>query len=151
MSAFAGSIGGAARNPLSPATLMTTAVPYALRVQVVAYTAEPGVPNAIAHTTMNYRIDLIGQTSYVRTKPIFSHTSIIFCIGLTSPITHNKESQTHLRQHTALVVCETELRPHTNATAAAPSPPSKPPQAHHTSSTAAAQQQHSSRQQQRRW
>ena len=29
---------------------------------------------------MNYRIDLIGQTSYVRTKPLFSHTSITFCI-----------------------------------------------------------------------
>ena len=42
-------------------------------MQFVAYTAGPGVPNAIAHTTMNYRIDLIGQTSYVRTKPIFSH------------------------------------------------------------------------------
>ena len=58
------------------------------------------------------------------------------CLLYTSPITQNKESQTHLRQHTALVVCETELRPHTNATAAAAAP-SKPPQAHHSSSTAA--------------
>ena len=66
------------------------------------------------------------------------------CLLYTSPITHNKESQIHLRQHTALVVCETELRPHTNATAAAP-PPSKPPLAHHISTTAAAHQQHSSR------
>ena len=46
--------------------------------------------------------------------------------------TRNKESQTNLLQHTALVVCETELRPHTNATAEAP-PPSKPPQQHHSS------------------
>ena len=61
------------------------------------------------------------------------------CLLYTSRITHNKESQTRLRQHTALVVCETELHPHTNATAAAP-PSSKPPQAHHTSTTAAAQQ-----------
>ena len=45
-------------------------LPYALRVQVVAYTAGPGVPNTIARTTMNYRIDLIGQTSYVHTKPV---------------------------------------------------------------------------------
>ena len=30
---------------------------------------------------MNYRIDLIGQTSYVRTKLIFSHTSILFCVS----------------------------------------------------------------------
>ena len=54
------------------------------------------------------------------------------CLLCTSPITRNKESQTHLLQHTALVVCETELRPRTNATTAAP-PPSKPPQKHHTS------------------
>ena len=69
------------------------------------------------------------------------------CLLYTSPITHNKESQTHLRQHTELVLCETELRPHTNATATA-APPSRSPQAHHSSSAAAAQEQ---RQQKRRW
>ena len=70
------------------------------------------------------------------------------CLLYTSRITHDKESQTHLRQHTALVVCETKVHPHTNSTAAAAAPPSKPPQAHYTSTTAAAQQK---RQQQRRW
>ena len=59
----------------------------------------------------------------------------------TSPKTYNKESPTHLRQHAALVLCETELRPHTNATAAAT--PSKPPQVNHSSSNT--QQQHISR------
>ena len=58
---------------------------------------------------------------------------------------HPQQRLTHLKQNTALVVCETEL-PHTNATAAAPQP-SKPPQANHSSTTAAPQQQ---RQQQRR-
>ena len=67
------------------------------------------------------------------------------CLLYTSPITHNTESQAHLRQHTALVVCETELRPHTNATAAAAPPPSKPPKAHHTSTTTATLRQHSSK------
>ena len=52
------------------------------------------------------------------------------CLLYTSPSSHRKEWQTHLLQHTALVVCETERRPHTNATAAAP-PPSKPPQQQH--------------------
>ena len=57
------------------------------------------------------------------------------CLLYTPPIIHNKESQTHLRQHTALVVCETKLRPHTNATAAAP--PSKPRQRTTAAETAA--------------
>ena len=87
-----------------------------------------------------------------RTKYHISPLPVLYLVLYLSAvhvtITHNKESQTHLRQHTALVVCETELCPHTNATAAPP-PPSKPPQAHHSSSTAAAAQQQS--QQQRRW
>ena len=65
---------------LGPVAL--TLLPYALRVQDIAYAAGPGVPNAIAHTIMNYRIDLIGQISYVRTKPILPHKSMIFCFSL---------------------------------------------------------------------
>ena len=80
-----------------------------------------------------------------RTKYHMSPLPILYLVWYLSAvhvtITHNKESQTHVRQHAVLVVCETKPRPHKNATAAAP-PPSKPPQAHHTSSTAAAQQQY---------
>ena len=48
-------------------------LPYALRVQVVAYTAGPGVSQAIAHTTVNYRIDLIVKRfTYVQTH-VFSY------------------------------------------------------------------------------
>ena len=70
-----------------------------------------------------------------------------FYLLYTSPITHNKESQAHIRQHVALV-CEKELRPHTQTRQLQPPPPPKPPQQQHSSTTTAAQQQ---RQQQRRW
>ena len=53
-------------------------------MQIVAYTAGPGVPKAIAHTTMNYRIDLIGQTSYVRTKHILQRFRDIFLVLLAA-------------------------------------------------------------------
>ena len=59
----------------------------------------------------------------------------------TSPITHNKESQTHIRQHAALVMCETELRPQTQTR----QQQHHHHQNHHSSTTPAPQQQHSSR------
>ena len=56
---------------LGPVAL--TLLPYALRVQVVAYTAGPGVPKAIAHTTVIYRVDLIVKRfTYVQTH-VFSY------------------------------------------------------------------------------
>ena len=60
----------------------------------------------------------------------------------TSPITHNKESQTHIRQHTALVVCETELRPDTQTRQ---QQQQHTHQNHHTSTTPAPYQQHRSK------
>ena len=68
-----------------------------------------------------------------------SDTSTVHVCCTRHPSPSTKNHKTHpRRQHTAVVVCETELRPHTNVTAAAP--PSKPPQqGHHISTTTAAQ------------
>ena len=80
------------------------------------------------------------QVSHFTTTAYSVPGMIPVCCTRHPPPTTKNHTQTLQQQQTA--VCETELRPHTNATAA------PPPHQHHTSTTTAPQQQ---RQQQRRW
>ena len=78
--------------------------------------------------------------SLARLLPRFCRcSSLATAVGVCNDFTTNNRKHTY-NSIPRLFVCETELRPHTTATAAPP-PPSKPPRQHHTITTAASQQQ----------